>query len=657
MLSSTPTTRPLTPDPAVAMDARKTLTYLASDELEGRGVGTKGLDLAADYIARRFGSLGLQTVPGNQDYFQPFQYTVSTTLGEATFVKLNGKAIEKNKDYLPVGISREGAFDADAVFVGYGISEPEKYHYDDYADIDVKGKVVVALRYEPRDEKGNSRFTSGDWSPAAALTAKASAAASHGAAALVLVNPPVGRNSGSTTAPATAPTSAPAESPTTQLALAPTTEPSTQPATQPATQPTARSGRRGGRRSGMFSRDSDPLIGFSSSFGGRAGIPVVQIKQSAINEFLEQLGEKDLKTLQTGIDESGKPASHALPGDAKIAGKVDIQRKQAQIKNVMAVLPGKGPNADEYIVVGAHYDHLGRGMMGSMVPGSKEIHHGADDNGSGTTAILELATKLARGPRLSRSVLFITFTAEEEGLIGSDHFVDHPPVPLDRIVAMLNLDMVGRVKNDVLFVGGSGTAAPFDDMLRHADELSPLEIKYIGPMVGKGGMGPSDHQTFAMKKIPVLFFFSGMHPDYHTPTDTADKINYDGLAESVALGEYLVRQMARMPRQQYVATYDRMSTFSGGRGGGVTLGIIPDYNAADSSDGVKIMGTREGSPAAAAGLKEGDVIVRLGEKKIASIYDLTDFLADAKAGQTVKATVQRDGNPVELSVTFAARGG
>src|SRR5690242_17557386 len=205
MMSSAPTTRPLAPDPAVAVDARKTLTYLASDELEGRGVGTHGLDLAADYIAHRFGSLGLQTVPGQTDYFQPFQYTVSTTLGDATVVKLNDKTLEKNKDYLPIGISHEGAFDSEAVFVGYGVSEPQKYHYDDYADIDVKGKVVVAFRYEPRDEKGNSRFTGSEWSGAAALTAKASAAASHGAAALVLVNPPVGRNGTPATAPSTAP--------------------------------------------------------------------------------------------------------------------------------------------------------------------------------------------------------------------------------------------------------------------------------------------------------------------------------------------------------------------------------------------------------------------------------------------------------------------
>jgi Zn-dependent M28 family amino/carboxypeptidase len=657
MTSSAPSAAPaLGADPSVVSDARKTLTYLASDELEGRGVGTNGLDLAASYIARRFGSLGLRTLPGQADYFQPFPYTISATVGDKTTLKVNDKSLERNKDFQPVGISHEGTFDAPAVFVGYGVSEPEKYHYDDYDGIDVKGKVVVALRYEPRDAKGNSRFTGGEWSGAAALTAKASAAASHGAAALVLVNPPIGRASMTATVPLMpGATSAPT---TVALAAEPTIEPNiepaTEPATQPATQQASRAGRRGARR---VSREADSFIGFfASGFGGRAAIPFVQVKQAAMNEFLQQIGEKDLKTLQTDIDDSGKPASHELSG-ARIAGNVQVERKQATVKNVMAMLPGVGPHADEYIIVGAHYDHLGRGMMGSLVPGSHDIHHGADDNGSGTTAVLELAAKLAHGPKLPRSIIFMTFTAEEEGLIGSEYFVDHPAVPLDKVVAMLNMDMVGRVKNDTLFVGGSGTASSFEEMVKHGDESSPLQIKFVGPMVDKGGMGPSDHQTFALKKIPVLFFFSGMHPDYHTPTDTADKINYDGLAESVALGEYFVRQMARMPRQQYVSAYDRsgMGGFRGG-GGGVTLGVIPDYGAAESSDGVKIMGTREGSPAAAAGLKEGDVIVQLGQKKIASIYDLTDFLADAKPGQTVKATVQRDGHPLELNVTFAGRG-
>ncbi|MGH7179890.1 MAG: M28 family peptidase, partial [Tepidisphaeraceae bacterium] len=439
--------------------------------------------------------------------------------------------------------------------------------------------------------------------PHAALTTKAANAAAHGAVGMILVNPPT------------------------------------------------------------YHGSFDRLVPFSRQ-GGRASIPVVQVKQFLIDAILKKAGSANLKTIQAQIDEEGLPHSFAM-ADATASGKVILQRREVEVKNVMAVLPGYGPRADEYIVVGAHYDHLGRGLPGSMAPRSKAIHHGADDNASGTTAVIELAGKLVRGGRLERSVIFICFTAEEEGLLGSAHFVSNPPVPLEKIVAMLNMDMVGRIRNNVLYVGGTGTAKRFEQLVKAADKGSPLVIRESGAMVGRGGFGPSDHMSFALKKIPVLFFFSGLHQDYHTPTDTADKINYRGLADSVAFAQQLIVDWAAMPRQEYVAAFDSGPSrrAMGGNETGeptarrATLGVVPDYGSDESTVGVRISGTVDGSPAATAGLKDGDVLVEIGAMKIGSLYDLTDFLAKAKPGDKVKVIVLRDGQRVESETTLAERGG
>jgi Zn-dependent M28 family amino/carboxypeptidase len=312
--------------------------------------------------------------------------------------------------------------------------------------------------------------------------------------------------------------------------------------------------------------------------------------------------------------------------------------------------------------------------------GRTEIHNGADDNASGTTAMLALASELARRGKPQRSILFIAFTAEEEGLLGSRHFVEHSPVPLKQIVGMLNLDMVGRIRTaaehrassttrqtttaeaatqdspaGVLYVGGAGTAASFDDIVKQADARSPLVVRDIG----RGGIGPSDHTSFALKRIPVLFFFSGLHGDYHRPSDDPEKINYDGLAEVVDFAADVVTRMAASPRQAYVQSSDasRMRVGMGQRTG-VVLGVVPDYSSTDpSGGGVVISGTTPGSPAEAAGLKPSDKIVRVDEKKIHNLYDLTDVLAGGKPGQKVKLYVIRDATtqPIEIEATLAAR--
>lgn len=590
------------PTKPVVVDLRKSVEFLASPALEGRGSGTAGIDIASGYIAAKFQDLGLVPPPGWNGYFQPFSMTTSTTVDPSTSIAagagvdwtkdLGGK-LELTKNFQPLSFSTEGKFDAPVVFAGYGITDA-KYGYDDYAGLDVKGKVVLVMRFEPFDKDGNSAFTGkkDDYSENASIPTKAKLAADKGAVALVLVNPPNWQNEDSIT---------------------------------------------------PFAKQSQFM---------RATIPVIQLKQPVADAIFAAAKIGTLSDNQKKIDTAMKPASLPLPQIA-LRGDVIFKRTERSVRNVAAVLPGKGPLADEYVIVGAHYDHLGRGGSGSLAPFSKDVHHGADDNASGTTAMMKIAEHLvAAGPQ-PRSVLFIGFTAEELGLIGSDHFVNNPPVPTDKMAYMLNLDMVGRIRDGNLQVGGSGTAASFETMLGEASKDLPLKLN----TKSKGGMGPSDHTSFAKKKVPVLFFFSGLHPDYHRPTDTADKINYEGLADVVTLGRNVVTAMASMPREQYVATHDSrgMSVMgsSGSTSGGtkVTLGIVPDYSD-DTIKGVRISGTSPGSPAEAAGLKDGDIITAWDDTKLGNLMDIMGPLSKGKPGQKVKLKVTRAGQEIELEATL-----
>jgi hypothetical protein len=593
LTSARPTTSPLAL--REAEELRPMLYYIASDDLEGRGLQTTGIDKAADFIAQRFKEAGLRPMPAlGQQYFQPFDVTVKTSIGGKTSLSINGKALKVDEDFRPVGFSAEGSLDAPIVFAGYSISAEQKYHYDDYSGADVKGKVVLAMRYEPHDDAGHSKFEKQGFSDEAALNQKARAAADHGAVALILVNPPKYHG-------------------------------------------------------------EDRLVPFTRSFGDKSAIPVLMITQDVAEEMLKAGGAPDLKALQDQLDQL-KPQTIELK-EAKASGTVELLREQKKTKNVVGYLPGAGEYRGEYIVVGGHYDHLGRGEPGSLARNSKEIHNGADDNGSGTVAVMELAKKIAaRGP-LQRTVIFCCFSGEERGLLGSAYFVNHPPVPLEKIVAMLNLDMVGRVQNNTMFVGGAGTAEPFDALLEQADKASPLELKTAGGMLGsRGGIGPSDHESFALKKIPVLFLFSGMHADYHRPTDKPDKINYVGIAEAVDLSTSILDQLATMPKSAYVDKFDHSARAgTGGGGGGVRLGVIPDYGADESITGVKISGTMPDSPAAKAGLKDGDIIVQFKDSKIASLQDLFDQLSASKPGDKAKLAVLRAGQRLELEATLTAR--
>lgn len=392
-------------------------------------------------------------------------------------------------EFVPYPFSGLGPFAGMPAFAGYGVVSPEN-HYDDYANIDVKGRVVIALRYEPHDNAtGKSRFSSEGFSSAATLTAKVRSAETRGAAALLLVTPPNHH-----------------------------------------------------RRDGAL----QPFV----SEGGRfieASIPVLSITARTADRILGL----PISELQRAIDVWGRPVSYLQDTGPLISGNVDLEIERLATANVAAVLPGIGPHASEYVVVGAHYDHIGRGRFGSEALVANRIHNGADDNASGVAAILSVAQRL-KDHRLERSILFVAFSAEEEGLLGSRAFVADPQVPLARIAAMINLDMVGRVREQTLWIGGAGTRRAFPRMLQQADDQSPLHLRGLG----EGGLGPSDHESFAQKRIPVLFLTSGMHAQYHHPDDDTGLINFEGLDEAADLTADLVQRLAAAPREPYVDAYD-----------------------------------------------------------------------------------------------------
>jgi hypothetical protein len=332
-------------------------------------------------------------------------------------------------------------------------------------------------------------------------------------------------------------------------------------------------------------------------------------------------------------------------------GRTEPRRSQ----NVVAVLRGRDPVLrEEYVVVGAHYDHLGRSTTFAQDPEAKDaIRNGADDNASGTAAVVELARLFAMNPP-RRSMIFVNFSGEELGLLGSQYFVEHPPVPLSRIVAMLNFDMVGRLKNDKLTVYGTATATEFKPLLDSANAASSngmFQLSGIGD-----GYGPSDQTSFYAKDIPVLHFFTDQHEDYHRATDDVEKINSPGEARVVDLAYKVARSIAQRPSHLTFVKSAAPARAMSRQGSQTYLGSVPDMAATDVV-GMRLMAVRPDSPADKGGLKAGDVIVDFGGTAIRDLYSYTDALYAHKPGDVVKVVVMRDGKRVELTVTLGKRGG
>ena len=380
------------------------------------------------------------------------------------------------------------------------------------------------------------------------------------------------------------------------------------------------------------------------------GIPAVHARRAPLLKLFVDAG-KDLGMIQKKIDTNLQPQSFELPVRAHIA--TDIVRTRKTVKNVVAGITGSDPALqNEWVIVGAHYDHLGLGDRNSLAPSQiGQIHHGADDNASGTAGVLELSRLAAMNKdEWKRSVLFITFAGEETGLLGSSYFANHPTIPLKNTMAMLNMDMIGRLNNDRLFIGGVGTSPSFRSWLEELNNSVHLHLDY-----SDSGYGASDHMSFNAKKLPVLFFFSGLHTDYHKPTDTSDKINANGAVRVLSLVYLTLDKVAtNAGRLEYAEVQQpRPSAAGSGSGYGPYFGSVPDFR--DDLKGVLFADVQNNSPAAKAGLKQGDLLVEFDGKTIENLYDFTYALRSKKPGDVVSIVVKRNSQSVKVDVTLEAR--
>src|SRR5574340_1152524 len=555
--------------------------YLASPELGGRGTGTPGLEKAAEYIAAQFRSLGLKTV-NNGEYMQAFNVTTNATLGPGNHLAWTAAGVTHTlkfqEEFIPFNFSSKAALSGPVVFVGYGITAPE-YHYDDYAGVDVKDKVVVLLRHEPQEFDEKSVFAGKVYTEHAQFFSKASNAKMHGARGVILV-----------------------------------------------------------MDRGNHPGSEDSLESFSRSVGpADAGIPFAQVKAAVADQWFALAGKK-LEDIQKQIDNDLRPQPFAFP-DLRLDGSLDLERAIKTVHNVAAYLPGE---TDEYLVIGAHYDHLGLGEQFSMAPSQAgTVHPGADDNASGTAGVIGLARWFAAQPKAKRGILFLTFAGEELGLLGSSYYVNHPDLPMGKAVAMINMDMIGRIREGKVFVGGTGSGTTLKALVEGIAAKHPeLKLDYSDV----GGYGSSDHTSFTTKQVPVLFFFSGLHGDYHKPSDTWDKIDGAAAARLLTLVSEVATRLADAPdRPGFVKVAPPPSMGGGGPGYGAYFGSVPDFG--EGVKGVKFADVREGSPAAQAGLKGGDILVEFDGKPVQNLYDFTYVLRTKKPGDEVKVKVLRDGKP------------
>jgi hypothetical protein len=556
---------------------------LADDAFDGRGVGTAANDAAAEMIRGWFVAGGLEQP--KKGWTQSFPVRTGVRFGVGN--QLDGAALET--DWTPLGFSANGAFTGELVFAGYGIRATD-LGYDDYAGLDVKGKVVLAMRYEPGENDDASPFEGKRPTRYSDLRTKAIVAREAGAKALILVSP--------------------ASTPDEPDRLPPL-----------------------------------KVLGPVSD----AGLPVLQVSRALAERWLGS----PLATVQAEIDRTMKPASRSLTG-TKVSGRTDLVPTTATTGNVLGVIPGVGALASEVVVLGAHYDHLGHGGHGSLRPDSTEIHNGADDNASGVAAITCAAAALRKssGAGSARTVVVAAFSAEEIGLGGSAWYVANPLFPLEKTVAMVNLDMVGRLREGKLALLGTDSSLAWAGMV----DAAAKDIPSLKPSLGGDGYGPSDHASFYTAGIPVAHLFTGAHDEYHTPADDFPTLNLDGGADLVRFTAALIGEVRTSARPSFVRSTTSAPTMGDSRGYGAYFGSVPDYTAMESaSGGVKLADTRPGSPAARAGLLKGDIIIGMAGVSVQNLYDMTFVLREHKPGESIEVVVKRDGKELRLLATLGTR--
>ena len=567
------------------------LYFLSHPILEGRDAGTRGIKIAADYIAHQFKTFGLKPGVKGKSFFQPFETTVGVVLGKKNALAFTqGKAKTKwvvNNTFAPFSFSSNGTVSSSVVFAGYGITAEKGY--DDYKGIDVKGKIVLLFRYSPRWHMQKTPFGKRR-SLYSSFRYKLLNARTHGAKGVLVVDPPFPKEK-----------KVPALS---KLRMA---------------------------------------RGLSD-----AGLPALHIRRDVAKVLLKGSGQT-LKGLWEKIAKSFKPQSLALKDQLTMSA--ELKRKSAKIDNVIGIIPGTDAALKkEAIVIGAHYDHLGHGGAGSFPGNHGKIHPGADDNASGTAGMMALARYFAKHP-VKRTLIFIAFAGEERGLLGSAHYVRHPSFAIKQTVAMLNYDMIGRMRNNKFVIQGAGTSPRFLPMLKKLVRTSRFNIR-----LGASGYGPSDHTSFYSKKIPVLFMFTGAHTDYHRPSDTFDRLNIKGIHSIVKLSLGVIKELAANPKRpayRHVMRPKKQRRIRGGMR--AYLGTIPDYGG-KKIKGVALTGVRPQGPAYKAGIRGGDIIVKIGKYPIDNLYDMVIALKHYQPFQKVVIEVLRKGKRLKLNATLGMRG-
>jgi hypothetical protein len=381
-----------------------------------------------------------------------------------------------------------------------------------------------------------------------------------------------------------------------------------------------------------------------------SGIPVLALSRGAAERLLALAGGPSLAERQRAIDAALRPASERLPG-VEVEVRVKIERRMGSAANVVGILEGADPELRrEALVIGAHYDHLGRGEFGSLAPDRRgEIHNGADDNASGAAGLLELARAFAAQPRPRRSLVLAAFSGEEAGLVGSREYVAEPPIPIANTVAMVNLDMIGRLRSGTLFIFGTETSPDFPKLVRRAAGVARLGVNLT-----QGAFSPSDQTSFLARGVPVLFLFTGTHGEYHTPEDDAGLIDAAGEASVLRLVYEAAREMLNADARPTAIAMPPHDVGPGGAGYGPYLGTIPDFGG-KPGDGVLIQGVRKGSPAETAGLRAGDRIVEFDGVAVANLEEYAALLFAAHTGQRVVIVVLRDGERIAVEATLGQR--
>jgi aminopeptidase YwaD len=547
------------------------IKYLSSDSLKGRLTGSPGDSLAAVYIESKLASYGFIPLAG--DGFQRFKVTKRILPGKLNSLEINGVNYVPEKDFMPFAFSSDTTIESAVAFAGYGFSiNNDSLKWDDFKNLDVKGKWVMILRGDPEPDNNKSRFI-----PFSADRDKALLAKDMGAAGVLMVSGPL-----------------------------------------------------------FDQRDTiEPL----STEGFSVGIPAIRIKR-AVADLIISKSKNTVEALEKKLNDQRKPSS--FEANITVKGQTQVLREMAPTRNVIMVLPGEDEKLkNEYVILGAHFDHLGMGGPGSSSRALDTIgiHHGADDNASGVAMMLEIAQKFARtrGSH-KRSIVCLSFSGEEEGLLGSKHFVGDPGINLSSVNAMINLDMVGRLnETHNLQISGVGTAKGLKDLVYANSDTSLLKLT-----LSEEGYGPSDQSSFYGKNIPVLFYFTGAHMDYHTPKDTWDKINYQGMVTISGLVFKMANDLANNEtRLEFREAGPKVEGTRTARRKGVTLGIMPDF-AGVVKNGLRADFITPGKPAALGGMKKGDIITGINGKPVNNIQDYMFRMGQLKHGQTISVEVLRN---------------